>query len=395
MSTAAPLATAEALLDDLRPGDAFFSSPRHALHARGVRAVLPDGPHDRLAARVDALLADAAPGDSRAIALGALPFAPDGPVRVVVPESVRWAAPFAAGEAPTPGAGCPAAAGRDSTGPTWSVRPVPAPATYAGIVDEAVGRLDGELQKVVLARSLELHADAPLDPAALLRRLALRDPRGYAFALDVGDGETLVGASPELLVARRGDRVIARPLAGSTPRRPDPGEDHERAAALFRSAKDRHEHGVVVDAVADALRPLCATLDVPAEPALVGTATMWHLGTTVTGRLADPQPSALALATALHPTPAVCGTPPAAAHELIAELEPFERGPYAGAVGWQDAAGDGEWVVTIRCGLVRDNALRLFAGAGVVAGSRGEDELAETAAKFRTFLSAIGVEEER
>ncbi|MGX6449585.1 isochorismate synthase, partial [Patulibacter sp. S7RM1-6] len=305
--------------------------------------------------------------------------------------------PLAAADAPLPGGGCPVAAGRDSTGPTWSVRPVPEPEAYAGIVDEAVGRMEDPraLRKVVLARSLELRADAPLDPGGMLRRLAVRDPHGYTFAVDLG-GETLVGASPELLVSRRGDRVVARPLAGSAPRCPgDPGEDHERAAALFRSAKDRREHAVVVDAVAAALRPLCAEIDVPAEPTLVGTTAMWHLGTTVTGRLADPRPSALALATALHPTPAICGTPTAAAHELIAELEPFERGPYAGTVGWQDAAGDGEWVVTIRCGIVRENALRLFAGAGVVPGSRGADELAETAAKFRTFLSAIGVEEER
>lgn len=394
MSTAPVVDTAESLLEALRPGAAFFASPRHALLAEGCRATLPPGPHGTVADRVDALIA--AEQDPSAVAVGALPFSPGGPVHVVVPEAVRWSAPLETIDEPLPGGGCPAAAGSEATGPTWSVRPVPAPADYAGIVDAAVERMEepGPLQKVVLARSLELRSDEPVDPAALLRTLAVRDPRGYAFAIDLG-GETLVGASPELLVSRRGDRVTARPLAGSSPRSADPGDDHDRAAALFRSPKDRREHAVVVDAVAAALRPFCDELDVPGEPALVGTTAMWHLGTTVSGRLADPMPSALRLATALHPTPAVCGTPPAAAHALIDELEPFERGPYAGAVGWQDADGDGEWVVTIRCGIVRGDALRLYAGAGVVVGSRGVDELAETQAKFRTFLSAIGVEEQR
>jgi isochorismate synthase len=281
----------------------------------------------------------------------------------------------------------------------WAIRPVPAPEAYAAAVDEAVARMGRDagprLRKVVLARALELTADEPIDPGAILRRLAARDPRGHAFAVDLGADGTLVGASPELLVSRHGDVVVAQPLAGSTPRRTDAAADRTGADALLRSPKDLREHALVVDAVAEALRPLCATLDVPDAPSLVATNAMWHLGTTVVGRLADPATTALDLAVALHPTPAVCGTPPDAARALIAELEPFDRGPYAGAVGWQDATGDGEWVVTIRCGVVRDRSLRVFAGAGVVPGSRGVDELAETHAKLRTFLSALGVEEAR
>lgn len=278
----------------------------------------------------------------------------------------------------------------------WTVRPVPAPEAYAAAVDEAVRRMDGHagpLRKVVLARALELTADEPVDPGAIVRRLAARDPRGHAFAVDLGADGTLVGASPELLVSRHGDVVVAQPLAGSTARRADAAADRSGADALLRSPKDLREHAFVVDAVAAALRPLCAELDVPDAPSLVATNAMWHLGTTVVGRLADPATTALELAVALHPTPAVCGTPADAARALIAELEPFDRGPYAGAVGWQDASGDGEWVVTIRCGVVRDRSLRVYAGAGVVPGSRGVDELAETQAKLRTFLSALGVEE--
>jgi len=137
----------------------------------------------------------------------------------------------------------------------------------------------------------------------------------------------------------------------------------------------------------------CTDLHVPAGPEVIGTPTMWHLSTRVTGRLTDPAVSALELAEALHPTPAVCGVPEAAARTAIAELEPVDRGYFTGLVGWTDPAGDGEWVITIRSAEVSDRTVRLFAGAGIVEGSRPEAELAETGAKFRTLLRALGVDE--
>ncbi|WP_022927383.1 isochorismate synthase [Patulibacter americanus] len=411
------------LLAAYRPGDALFSSPRGALLAEGARAVVPTagladaaGVPARMAALLDGFGPDA-------VVVGALPFAAGGVGRLVVPERVLRAGPSVADADPdahrSPDgdvAGTPlvgdagphadaigGAAGRPTPPPhvaaAWAVRPIPAPEDYAAAVDAAVARMGRDagspLRKVVLARALELTAEEPIDPGAILRRLAERDPHGHAFAVDLGADGTLVGASPELLVSRHGDVVVAQPLAGSAPRRADAAADRSGADALLRSPKDLREHALVVDAVADALRPLCAALDVPESPSLVATNAMWHLGTTVVGRLADPATTALDLAVALHPTPAVCGTPPDAARAVIAELEPFDRGPYAGAVGWQDATGDGEWVVTIRCGVVRDRSLRVFAGAGVVPGSRGADELAETHAKLRTFLSVLGVEEAR
>ncbi|MYX77385.1 chorismate-binding protein, partial [Streptomyces sp. SID3915] len=155
--------------------------------------------------------------------------------------------------------------------------------------------------------------------------------------------------------------------------------------------KDLHEHAVVVDAVREALAPFCTRLEAPERPTLIRTATMWHLSTTLTGDLTDPAAaSALDLASALHPTPAVCGTPTEAARAVIAESEPFDRGAYTGMLGWQDAEGDGEWVVTIRCAEAEGTTLRLFAGAGVVAQSSPDAETAETGAKFRTFLNAVG-----
>ena len=271
------------------------------------------------------------------------------------------------------------------------MREVPAAEHYGAAVASAVARMRaGEFDKVVLARTLELTASREPDLPAMLRRLARRDPGGYTFALPSGPGRTLVGASPELLVARTGGRLTANPLAGSAPRSADLAEDVRRAAALLESPKDLHEHAVVVAAVRDALAPFCTRLDVPERPTLLRTAAMWHLSTTVTGELADPDVCALRLASALHPTPAVCGTPTDMARKVIAESEPFDRGPYTGMVGWQDADGDGEWVVTIRCAEAEGRSLRLFAGAGVVAASSPEAETAETAAKFRTFLHAVG-----
>jgi isochorismate synthase len=180
-------------------------------------------------------------------------------------------------------------------------------------------------------------------------------------------------------------------MAGSVPRHPDPAQDAQRAAGLLRSAKDRDEHAVVADAVGAALAPLCSVLDVPAGPELYRTATMWHLASRVRGRLIDPSLGSLSLVAALHPTPAVCGTPAEAARQEIARLEALPRGFYSGAVGWQDASGDGEWAVTIRCGEVQGDTVRMWAGAGVVAASDPEAELAETTAKCATMLDALGL----
>ncbi len=386
-----PMATvgaATSLLDAYEPGRArFFASPTRTLLAHGTRAEVPHGDaplHRRVAETLESRLRA---GDAAPIVVGAVPFDHTAPAALAVPEAVRWAPPLA--EDPLVGLPAPAPAAAD-----WDVRPVPEPHVYGDAVAEAVRRMRrGDFSKVVLARTLELRSSREPDLPALLQRLARRDPAGYTFAVPSGPGRTLLGASPELLVSRRGGRIVANPLAGSVPRSADLAEDVRRAAALLESAKDLHEHAVVVDAVREALAPHCRTLDVPARPTLVRTATMWHLSTTVVGEPADPAVSALELACALHPTPAVCGTPTAVARDVIAELEPFDRGAYTGMVGWGDASGDGEWVVTIRCAEAEGRTLRLFAGAGVVEQSSPEAETAETGAKFQTFLQAVGVDQ--
>ncbi|MFG1991009.1 isochorismate synthase [Actinoplanes sp. NPDC048988] len=385
MTTVSAATTAAELLAGYRPGrSSLFASPSGTLLAEDTYfAVPPSGRRDGLADlahRVDAVLAvaEAAGHEVRAV-VGAVPFAPGADAHLVVPMRLRRGGP------PAPGV-------IDLKSPVTRVRPVPEPEKYAAAVADAVRQINaGRYTKVVLARSLR--ADAPgFDPAPVVRALAGRDPSGYTFGVDLGGGRTLFGASPELLVSRRGRRVTANPLAGSAARSGDPAEDARRAEALLRSEKDRHEHAVVASAVADGLRPYCASLTVPAEPSLVRTATMWHLSTLITGTVADPAVSALRLATALHPTPAVCGTPTAAARAAIGELEPFDRGFYTGMVGWVDASGDGEWAVTIRCATADEDGLDLFAGAGVVAGSDPQAELAETTAKLGTMLAALGLE---
>lgn len=377
---------ATALLEAYRPGtDRFLATPRHTLLGSGTTAAVP---HDArpLTLRVREVLDGARrAGGPAPVVVGSVPFAPGGVAALAVPETVRWAAalradPLIALHRPDAG-----------QGDDWRIREVPAAEEYSAAVAAAVERMRaGEFDKVVLARTLELTSARDLDLPAMLSRLARRDPDGYTFAVPSGPGRTLLGASPELLVARRGDRLVANPLAGSAPRSSDLAEDVRRAAALLDSPKDLHEHAVVVDAIREALAPFCVRLDVPERPTLVRTAAMWHLSTTLTGELRDPSSTALDLASALHPTPAVCGTPTEVARQVIADSEPFDRGAYTGMVGWQNADGDGDWVVTIRCAEAEDRTLRLFAGAGVVAESSPAAETAETGAKFRTFLSAVG-----
>nr|WP_276861068.1 isochorismate synthase [Mycobacterium pseudokansasii] len=265
---------------------------------------------------------------------------------------------------------------------------------------DQLAALDNPLRKVVLARALRLAADAPLDARVILRRLVAADPASYGYLVDLsaaGDdylGAALVGASPELLVARSGDRVTCQPFAGSAPRAADPEIDAANAAALAGSAKNRHEHQLVIDTMYAALEPLCDDLKIASEPQLTRTAAVWHLCTPITGHLRETTTTAIDLALALHPTPAVGGVPTSAAGELIAALE-GDRGFYAGTVGWCDARGDGTWVVSIRCAqLSADRRTAIaHAGGGIVAGSDPDDEVAETTTKFATILTALGVQQ--
>jgi menaquinone-specific isochorismate synthase len=259
---------------------------------------------------------------------------------------------------------------------------------WARAVAEAIGRISaGELDKVVLARDVVAELDGPLDSPGLLSRMAESYPDCWTFSVD-----GLVGATPELLVRRSGDRVTSRVLAG-TVRRANASEDG-LVEALLGSDKDLEEHEYAVHSVAESLAAHCADLDVPAAPHVLMLANVAHLATDLTGSLVDGAP-ALALAASLHPTAAVCGTPTERALALIRELEGMDRGRYAGPVGWIDAHGDGELGIALRCAAVEDSprgratALRLFAGCGIVAGSDPEAEIAESEAKLDAVRRAL------
>lgn len=371
------------VIEDYRPGSFLLTSPRQALLATGERQVVAEPDPDELAKQVTKLLVD---GDVP-VAVGALPFDADAAPHIVIPETARWSGPLG----PHP---------RASVGSAVSVEPVPSRTGYARAVAYAVDSLKaGDLRKVVLARALRLTMAAPVDVRTLLANLVSDNASGFTYAVDLpaaGGRRTLVGATPELLLSRTGTTVLANPLAGSKPRDPDPEKDHANGQALLASAKDQQEHRVVVEAVADGLRPFCRDLDVPATPTLIRTTAVWHLSTRITGELIDPGVSSLRLASALHPTPAVCGTPVPAARATITALEPFDRGFYAGAIGWCDAEGDGEWVVGIRCAELAEpvsgpTTMTLYSGAGIMPASVPGLEVTETSAKFQTLLRAMGL----
>jgi isochorismate synthase len=236
---------------------------------------------------------------------------------------------------------------------------------------------------VVLARELEVETDRPFHRAAVLRRLRDRAAGAYLYA-----SGPFLGASPELLVARHGGLATSQPMAGTVASGGTADAEARRLAWLRSSDKAAAEHGVVVDAVAETLTKVADQVDVtPAE--VVRLPTVAHLATRVTARLTEPLPSALELAGLLHPTPAVGGVPRDLALAVLAELEPFARGPYAGPVGWVDAAGEGEWAIAIRCATLTGAGARLVAGAGIVAGSDPEAEWAETEWKLAAVLGAL------
>ncbi|MGL5699936.1 MAG: isochorismate synthase EntC [Kluyvera sp.] len=247
-----------------------------------------------------------------------------------------------------------------------------------------------EVDKVVLSRLVDIDADRPLDSGALLERLVAQNPASFNFHVPLPDGSVLLGASPELLLRKEGEHFSSLPLAGSARRQPDDVLDREAGNRLLASEKDRHEHELVTQSMQRTLAPRSLSLSLPETPQLITTPTLWHLATPIEGQ-AKATENALTLACLLHPTPALSGFPHQVAKQLIAELEPFERDLFGGIVGWCDAEGNGEWVVTIRCARVNANRVRLFAGAGIVPASSPESEWRETGVKLSTMLNVFGL----
>lgn len=397
----------------------LWDAPDVALTGRGVALHLeverrdPAACAEAVATALGEMGRDDAVGvvGSGPVALGAWPFDPEAPGELVVPEVVlgrnaegtRWVttvldadatdadhdALVAATLAHAADATEVTLAGfstAEPTGPSgFRIEAHPDPIDWCAAVAAACEELaNGAADKVVLAREVEVIADVDLPIAAIVSRLRRAFPDALRFSID-----GLVGASPELLVARAGDIVRCHPLAGTAPRSGDPAADSRLAAALLASTKNLAEHRHTIDAVHDALIGFCSYLDEEAEPSVVAVANVQHLGTRVQGRLASPPASVVELMCALHPTPAVCGRPRDAAMALIARHERLERQRWAGPVGWVDADGNGAWAVGIRSAEITGPRARVFAGVGVLPDSDPAAELAETRAKLAAMLGAI------
>lgn len=373
----------------------FSHGGETGLATRGVTLRVPAGGATKALAAIEVDDAVGLPGCGP-VAVGALPFTETALGELVIPRSVLGRAPDGStwkttigasrgdrdGEpgAMTPGAS-PAAAADE-----FGLRPFPSHEKWCEAVALAVAAIQSNqtLEKVVLARQVVVEANRPIRAPEVAARLQSLYPSCIVFSID-----GFVGASPELLVSRRGHAVWSQPLAGTIPRSGDPEADRRLAADLLSSPKERHEHALVVDEVADRLRPHCESLSVPPAPDIVPLRNVSHLGTRISGRLRPPAPSALELALLLHPTPAVAGTPTTEALAFLARVEAGARGRYTGPVGWVDAGGDGDWAVAIRCAELDGHRARLYAGAGIVADSIPEAELAETQLKLQALLAAV------
>lgn len=372
------------------PGSALFASPTVSLMTHGVALrATPDNREGRLEDQVRALLRQATEqGLREPLVLGAIPFNPTQPGTMLVP--LRHTRHPALRRPPQP----PAYRVSANTVARHECR---SPGErYENEVRRALAAMrDSPIRKLVMARTLAIALNEPLDRQAVLHNLLHHNAAGYTYALPLADQPhdppTFLGATPELLVRRDGARVVVNPLAGTAARHRDPGLDRARADQLLASAKDRHEHAIVIDDVVQILSRYCRNLVVPDGPALTATANLWHLSTTISGELADPATSSLTLALAMHPTPAVCGFPTDLAMRTIEAIEPFDRGYFAGAIGWCDAHGNGEWAVSLRCAHYDDQTLTLSAGAGIVPGSKPHLERQETGNKLMTMLNALGL----
>jgi menaquinone-specific isochorismate synthase len=314
------------------------------------------------------------------LAVGALPFDPAVAGDLVVPSRITasmdgrtWRTDIApivtdAGAGAEPPTRFTIAAAR--TRDDWRVM----------VADALAAIRRDDFEKVVLAREIFVESDAPFDVAAIARRLVSQQPGCFVYS-----SHGLVGASPELLVRRSGDLVESLPVAGTAVA----DGDDASLRALAASVKDHREHRFVVDAIVDVLTQECDELDAGTEPHVAVFGHVAHLATRVHGRLRAPARSALELAQLLHPTPAVGGTPGDAALDAIRSLERFDRGRYAGPVGWVDARGNGEWAIALRGAEVEGCRARLVAGAGIVEGSDPDSEWAETQAKLEPMLRAL------
>lgn len=302
----------------------------------------------------------------------------------------RWLEAPGTAAAPPPGGTAvrPAVEAKLSTGSLSE-------AEWMAAVAEGVAEIrTGTLEKLVLARDVVATVPDGVAAAGILRELAVRYRECWTYGVD-----GLVGSTPEMLIQVEGRTAQARVLAGTLDRRDAEGMDGPplefAERVLAGSEKQRHEHDIAIASLTTQLAPFSEAMNAHSEPFILELPNVWHLASDVKAELAEVEghvPTCLALINALHPTAAVCGTPTSVAGALIRKLEHLDRGPYAGPVGWLDAAGNGEWGIALRGAVIEGpDTVRLYAGCGVVEGSVPEAELAETWAKFRPMLESLGI----
>lgn len=371
--------------DSLQESDFIFLSPHKSLVARDCIATLsrPAQYAHHLTGEFqqevkDLLYQATLQGIKNPIIAGAIPFDKQQPCSLFIPKYYQWVDREILSRRFVPGR----VAGKITFHPDHDV--------YCHMVNKVIDKIhNGVLDKAVLARFLTINTDDTLNALYLWHQLNQQNSTSYNFHIPFHDG-VLIGASPELLLRKQNETIISCPLAGSASRAKNSNTDDQSKQKLLSSIKDFHEHKVVTNTILQRLQERCQ-LSVTPEPTLLSTPELWHLATPIKGRITDFRDNALSLACLLHPTPALCGVPYACAKKIINQLEPVRRNWFGGIVGWSDAEGNGEWVVTIRCGMIYRHKIMLFAGAGIVAGSRAESEWCETEAKFNTMLHAVGV----
>lgn len=273
--------------------------------------------------------------------------------------------------------------------PSLTYEPVSHASSFRAGVDRVLTSIAARrLDKAVLARAVDAMSSRPLRPLEVLRQLRQAHPDCYVFAVTNDRHQTFLGASPECLVRRQGNRAISDALAGSAPRGKTFADDDILARQLLDSVKDRREHDMVVATIARRLRSLKLVPEVAVAPSLMQLPAIQHLHTPIAACVPTSL-HLLDLVAALHPTPAVAGSPVSAAEEYIRACESFERGLYAAPIGWVDSNGNGEMAVAIRSGLLSDCRARLYAGAGIVRGSDPDKELHEIHLKLQALVEAL------
>ncbi|HMD60750.1 MAG TPA: isochorismate synthase, partial [Opitutaceae bacterium] len=373
----------EALVEAVAVGEqgAPFGGPHFFAAFSFLDSVSPDEPFE--AARVFVPRWQIARRDGRTTAVANLLVDVDSPIEALAARVWRAHSKFRSFDFRSP------ELPDDRAGACSSVDELGGRRAYEAAVRRAVGRISrGEFEKIVLARAKDVAAAAPFHPLRMLNGLRQRFPDCSAFSVANGRGQSFIGASPERLLRVDGRVALTEALAGSTGRGATASEDASLGSRLLHSEKDLREQRIVLDSILRVLGPLGLQLSHPARPLLRRLSNVQHLHTPVEARLPEGV-RLLDILGRLHPTPAVGGTPRELAVPAIGELEPFPRGLYGGAIGWLDSRGGGEFVVGLRSALVDGSRARMYAGAGIVAGSSPETEFAETELKFRAMQDAL------